>query len=94
MAADIFARRKPWHGLFERLLSEWDEWTTSHQEDAEAPLVAGVYPDLEGYRAELHALFHGIRCLSRSCTNGNIVIGPQRTQLHTASRDGLPRVTL
>ena len=52
--------RKPWQGLFERLLSEWDDRQSAEWDSAETRLPAAVYTDPGRYQAELTVLFRGL----------------------------------
>ena len=52
--------RKPWQGLFERLLSEWDDRQSAEWDSAETRLPAAVYTDRGRYQAELTVLFRGL----------------------------------
>jgi glycine betaine catabolism A len=50
------SRQKPWQGLFERLLSDWDRPRDIHGE--ETRLASAVYTNPERYRGEVRGLFH------------------------------------
>jgi phenylpropionate dioxygenase-like ring-hydroxylating dioxygenase large terminal subunit len=51
---------KPWHGLFERLIREWDHRQSPDADCTETMLPSAVYTDPEQYQAELSRLFRGL----------------------------------
>jgi hypothetical protein len=51
---------KPWHGLFERLISEWDHRQSPDADCTETIFPSAVYTDPEQYQAELSRLFRGL----------------------------------
>jgi phenylpropionate dioxygenase-like ring-hydroxylating dioxygenase large terminal subunit len=57
MFVDEIACQKPWHGLFERLLSDWDQRQGSDWDNAETRLSASVYTSPRRYQAEQSMLF-------------------------------------
>jgi glycine betaine catabolism A len=60
MHADTVTCRKPWQGLFERLISEWDDRQSPEWDCTESKLPSAVYTDPERYQAELRTLFRGL----------------------------------
>jgi Rieske 2Fe-2S family protein len=57
MFAVEMACQKPWHRLFERLLSDWDERQSSDWDNAETRLPSSVYTCPQRYQAEVATLF-------------------------------------
>lgn len=57
MFADEMACQKPWHRLFERLLSDWNERQGSDWDNAETRLPSSVYTCPQRYQAEVSTLF-------------------------------------
>ena len=49
--------RKPWQGLFERLLCDWDERQSADWDKADIGLASSVYTDALRYQSELAVLF-------------------------------------
>jgi glycine betaine catabolism A len=60
MSLDTKACQKPWQGLFERLMSEWDDRQSSEWDSTETGLAAAVYTDPVRYQRELRSLFRGL----------------------------------
>ena len=60
MDTDANARPKPWQGLFERLIHEWDNRQSAEWDSAETRLPSSVYTDPGRYQAELTVLFRGL----------------------------------
>ncbi|HTI81320.1 MAG TPA: aromatic ring-hydroxylating dioxygenase subunit alpha [Acetobacteraceae bacterium] len=57
MFTDEKVHQKPWHGLFERLLSNWDGRQGSDSDNVESRLPSSVYTNPERYQAEVSTLF-------------------------------------
>ena len=57
MFADEMACQKPWHRLFERLLSDWNERQGSDWDNAETRLPSSVYTCPQRYQTEVSTLF-------------------------------------
>ena len=51
---------KPWQGLFERLIREWDHRQSPDADCTETRLPSAVYTDPARYQAELSGLFRGL----------------------------------
>ena len=49
--------RKPWQGLFERLLCDWDERQSAEWDNADTRLASAVYTDPARYKSERAMLF-------------------------------------
>ena len=60
MDAHAATCRKPWQGLFERLITEWDVRQSPEWDCAETRLPSAVYTDPQRYQAELNILFRAM----------------------------------
>ncbi len=60
MRADDVTCPKPWQGLFERVISEWDHRQSPDADCMETALPSAVYTDPAQYQAELSRLFRNL----------------------------------